>query len=193
MSTEPTPLCPACNTGHLQEKRIDYTVPIEDGLKVVIPNLLVEVCDHCGEMVLSADAADAVDAAIAEKTEQLGPGELERIREELQVDQTEMSDILGLGAKTYHRWERGNQVPSRSMGYYLRVLAQFPKAFAWLKARGWRPENRLAAKAAQIDLENAFPNLYAYRTETTVVVQRNITMERSVASNPARALFRKAK
>jgi HTH-type transcriptional regulator/antitoxin MqsA len=144
MKTDPANLCPACDAGQLREQRLDYTVTAADGVKVVVPNLLVEVCDHCGEILLSADAADTVDAAMAEQTDQLTPRELERIREDLGLDQTEMSEILGLGGKTYHRWERGNQVPSRSMGYYLRVLAEFPPAFAWLRDRGWRSRNRLA-------------------------------------------------
>src|SRR5262249_23522062 len=150
-------LCPACDTGHLREQRLDYTVTAGDGVKVVVPNLLVEVCDHCGEIVLSADAADRVDAAIAEQTDQLTPRELERIREDLDVDQTEMSEVLGLGGKTYHRWEKGNQVPSRSMGYYLRVLAAFPEAFAWLRERAWKKQSRLAGLA--IDPAVAFPDL----------------------------------
>ena len=151
MKTETAEICPACDAGKLRKQRLDYTVTAGDGVKVVVPNLLVEVCDHCGEMVLSADAADAVDAAIAEQTDQLTTRELERIREDLDVDQTEMSEILGLGGKTYHRWEKGNQVPSRSMGYYLRVLAEFPEAFAWLRERGWRGSNRFASETIEFD------------------------------------------
>lgn len=184
MKTETANLCPACDAGQLREKRIDYTVTAADGVKVVVPNLLVEVCDHCGEIVLSADAADKVDATIAEQTDQLTPRELERIREDLAVDQTEMSEILGLGGKTYHRWEKGNQVPSRSMGYYLRILAEFPEAFAWLRERGWRRRNRFAAPAVAFDFSTAFPDLTATQS---VPVTREVPRY-----NPARALFGKA-
>lgn len=186
MKTEPAPLCPACDVGQIQEQRLNYTVTAADGVKVIIPNLLVEVCDHCGEIVLSADAATAVDAAIAEQTEQLTPRELERIREDLGVDQTEMSEILGLGGKTYHRWEKGNQVPSRSMGYYLRALAEFPEAFAWLRARGWKTKNRLdrfAMATVEFDFCEAFPHLTARRAPA---------MHDTLRFNPAKALFGKA-
>ena len=40
-----------------------------------------------------------------------------------------MSEILGLGTKTYHKWESGAQFPTRSMSYYIRMLAEFPEAF----------------------------------------------------------------
>ena len=69
MKTETAEICPACDAGKLREKRLDYTITAGDGVKVIVPNLLVEVCDHCGEIILSADAAEAVDAAIAEQTE----------------------------------------------------------------------------------------------------------------------------
>ncbi len=184
MNVETENLCPACDTGHLQAKTIDYPVTVSGDVKVIVRNLAVEVCEACGEVVLSADALDAVDAAIAEQTEQLTVRELERIREDLDVDQTEMSEILGLGGKTYHRWEKGNQVPSRSMGYYLRTLAEFPEAFTWLRDRGWQRRNRLAAKAGQFDFSAAFPHL---------ATTQHVPAAREVPRfNPAKALFGKA-
>ena len=184
MNADTANLCPTCDTGHFRPKRIDYTVTADDGLKANVPNLLVEICDHCGEIALSADAATAVDAAIAEQTEQLTVRELERIRDDLGVDQTEMSEILGLGGKTYHRWEKGNQVPSRSMGYYLRILAEFPEAFAWLRSRGWQLRNRLVTPSVTFDFSTAFPDLNAIP---------NISLKREVPRfNPAKALFGKA-
>ncbi len=186
MKTETANLCPACDAGQFREQRIDYTVTASGGVKVVVPNLLVEVCDHCDEILLSVDAAAAVDAAIAEQTEQLTPRELERIREDLGVDQTEMSEILGLGGKTYHRWEKGNQVPSRSMGYYLRALAEFPEAFAWLRERGWKKKNRLdrlAMATVEFDFCAAFPDLTARSAPA---------MRETPRFNPAKALFGKA-
>jgi len=186
MKTESAPLCPACDVGQIREQRIDYTVIAADGVRVIVPNLLLEVCDNCREIVLSADAATAVDAAIAEQTEQLTPRELERIRKDLGVDQTEMSEILGLGGKTYHRWEKGNQVPSRSMGYYLRALAEFPEAFAWLRERGWKKRNRLdrlAMATVEFDFCASFPDLTARRASA---------MHDTPRFNPAKALFGKA-
>lgn len=184
MKTETAEICPVCDTGTLSEQRIDYTVTVGDGVKVVTPNLLVEICDHCGEVVLSADAADAVDATIAEQNDQLIPRELQLIRENLDVDQTEISEILGLGGKTFHRWEKGNQVPSRSMGYYLRVLEEFPEAFAWLRERGWRRQNRLATGPFDFNFRTAFPALAA---------THNLPSQRiAPAHNPARALFGQA-
>ena len=180
----PEGVCPACEQGHMQASVGPYEVDLGENLRLTIPNVPQEICDHCGEIAIGAEAARLIDAAIAEQTEQLTPHELERIREDLGVDQTEMSKILGLGGKTYHRWEKGNQVPSRSMGYYLRTLAEFPEAFAWLRERGWQRRNRLAAPVVEFDFSAAFPDLAVTKhTPATRAVPR---------FNPAKALFGKA-
>ena len=181
ITTNTDTLCPVCGEGQLRPQRIDYTVKLKDGSEVTVPDLPVDQCDHCGEVALSPEAADKVDATIAEQTEQLTPRELERIREDCGVDQTAMSEILGLGGKTYHRWEKGNQVPSRSMGYYLRLLAEYPETFAWLRNRGWRTKNRVSGPTPIIDLHTAFPDL---RGATRTLIR----FEES-RFNPARALF----
>jgi putative zinc finger/helix-turn-helix YgiT family protein len=159
MNSEQDNLCPICGTGQLRPQQIDYTITLDDGNKVTTPNLQVEICDHCGEIAIPAKSSTLIDKTIAEQTEQLSPQELEHIRDGLNVDQTEMSEILGLGGKTYHRWEKGNQVPSRSMGYYLRILAEFPEVFEWLRARTWRKQNRIVVRQTNSDLLEMFPDL----------------------------------
>jgi putative zinc finger/helix-turn-helix YgiT family protein len=131
-------LCTCCGEGTLRSLNRDYLAPIGEGQKIKIPNVSMEVCDKCGEEILSLEAAREVDSAIAEYTDRLTPKELTALREGFGLDKTEMSEALGLGGKTYLRWEQGSQYPSRSMGYYLRVLREFPMAFEWLRARGWK-------------------------------------------------------
>jgi hypothetical protein len=131
--------------------------------------------------------------AIAEQTEQLTPRELEGIWERFNLDQTETSETLGLGGKTFHRWLKGTQYPSRSMGYYLRVLAEFPEAFEWLKERGWRRRNRVA-QLPKLQFELQFPDLA--RTSTETEWMRADTLSSSEGGrlrfNPT-TLFRKTK
>jgi len=143
MNTADPTLCPACEKGHLSLVTRDFVAHIGEGQKLKVPGISMEVCDECGEEILPLESAREVDAAIAEYTDRLTPGELTEIREAFKVDQTEMSEALGLGSKTYHRWEKGSQYPSRSMGYYLRALREYPEVFAWLRARGWHGRNRI--------------------------------------------------
>jgi hypothetical protein len=53
---------------------------------------------------------------------------------------TLLAESLGLGSKTWMRWENGEQNMSRSMGYFIRAMAQFPDVYEWVADRGWRQD-----------------------------------------------------
>jgi hypothetical protein len=53
---------------------------------------------------------------------------------------TLLAESLGLGSKTWMRWENGEQNMSRSMGYFIRAMAQFPEVYEWVADRGWRQD-----------------------------------------------------
>jgi putative zinc finger/helix-turn-helix YgiT family protein len=156
-------VCPFCSDGKLVLQQIQYSFESPDSPKVSVPGVWVDHCDVCGENIYPAATSAYIEEFLAELDDQLTPRELERIREDLGVDQGEMSEILGLGDKTYHRWEKGSQFPSRSMGYYIRILAHHPETFEWLKDRSWRKSNRIsnhtANKGSSFDFGTMFPNL----------------------------------
>jgi putative zinc finger/helix-turn-helix YgiT family protein len=183
MKTSENNICPICGEGSLAIMKREYIAEIGEGQKLRIPNVEMEVCDHCGEEILSLEAARDVDTAIAEHTERLSPEELTAIREEFHVDKTEMSEALGLGGKTYLRWEQGKQYPSRSMGYYLRVLREFPQAFEWVRSRGWRGRNRIATREPLpiTDMRHCFPVLAGNPAR--------LDAAKTHRGNPARALL----
>jgi DNA-binding transcriptional regulator YiaG len=135
-------ICPSCEQGRLHLVQIEKPMEEFADLTGYAPKVQVWVdrCDHCQETFYPAETVKFIEQIDADELERLLPEELATIRKALCPNggQTEMSEILGLGSKTYHRWENGSQYPSRSMCYYLRVLEHFPEAFAWLRARGWR-------------------------------------------------------
>src|SRR6184192_2139194 len=133
--------CAACADGHYEEIVTRYETKAADDVQIVIPNAKILRCEKCGDELIPPETQEQIDRAIAEQTERLSQRELEDIHENSGLDQTEVSEVLGLGSKTFHRWLKGTQYPSRSMGYYLRVLAEFPQAFEWLRERGWRKRN----------------------------------------------------
>jgi hypothetical protein len=53
---------------------------------------------------------------------------------------TLLAESLGLGSKTWMRWENGEQNISRSMGYFIRTLSQFPEVYEWVADRSWRQD-----------------------------------------------------
>ena len=139
--------CRKCGKGKLEFVQIEHVEKIPNDNPITIPGLWVNRCDRCGEILFPADSVHFIETVFAEQTELLTGRELKQIRESLGVGrQDEMSEILGLGEKTFHKWESGSQVVSRSMSYYLLILAEFPEAFEWLRDRGWRHGARRTAK-----------------------------------------------
>lgn len=157
--------CCACGQGHYEEVFDRYETVAADDVKIFIPRVKLLRCSKCGDELLPPETQKQVDQAIAEQTDQLSPRELETIWEQLNLDQTQTAEVFGLGSKTFHRWLNGTQYPSRSMGYYLRVLAEFPDALAWLKERGWRKKNRVA-QFQKLDFQLQFSDLARITTET---------------------------
>jgi putative zinc finger/helix-turn-helix YgiT family protein len=165
MKTGKTMACCSCKHGHYNEVFDRYETVVADDVKIAIPRVKLLRCLNCGDELLPPETQKQIDAAIAEQTEQLSPRELEAIWERLNLDQTETAEVFGLGSKTFHRWLNGTQYPSRSMGYYLRVLVEFPDALEWLKERGWRKKNRIA-QFQKMEFQLQFPELAGTSTET---------------------------
>ena len=156
--------CPICETGSFQLVQIGHTENVAEDNQISIPDIWVDRCDNCGEVLFPGETTHFIENVVAEKSETLTPSELEGVREDLGVErQDEMSEILGLGNKSYHKWESGAQFPTRSMCYYIRVLAEFPQAFEWLRRRAWRDRNRVRAPQAETDWKAMFPDLATVR------------------------------
>lgn len=151
--------CPICSDGRLQLCQVDHQVQAQDEDEFIVSQVWVEKCSSCGEILFPFETSRYIEQVISERTEQLTSSQLEQIRRDLGVDQTEMSEILGLGGRTYHRWEKGSQYPSRSMCFYIRVLFEFPDAFYWLRQRGWRHGKRVLRFHTSAELAEMFPDL----------------------------------
>ncbi len=185
--------CPNCEKGKFALVQTDFQAPLAEDNPIIIHGVWVERCDHCGETVFPGDTTRFIESVVADQTEQLTPSELERIREDLGVQrQDEMSEILGLGAKTYHKWESGAQFPTRSMSYYIRLLAEFPEAFDWLRRRAWRNSNRITHPQTQADLAAMFPELALLGTLAESPAGPRAETPAAKRSNPALGLTRVA-
>ncbi len=182
-------LCPLCRKGHFALSQINHTEALPDGNLIALRDIWVDRCDSCGEVVFPAETTQFIETIVAEETEQLTPQELERIREDFGTDQTETGEILGLGSKTFHRWESGHQFPTRSMSFYIRVIAEFPQAFEWLRQRAWRNKNRIATSGLAKDWTAMFPDLVA---SPTVTDRFNLSPLSASRRNPALGLCRAA-
>ena len=126
-----------------------------DGDSFTIPSLSVIRCDSCDEISIPAASAKAIDAAILEYSETVSVEFLREFLANFNLDQTEAAEALGLGGKTVHRWVRGTQRVSRSMGYFLRAMVEFPEAFEWIQHRRWRENSEASENVAVESVEHA--------------------------------------
>lgn len=136
--------CFECKSGVCHEVAERYEVQLPDGDCFTIPSLSIIRCDGCGEISIPAASAKMIDAAILEYSETVSVEFLKSFLTKFNLDQSEAAEALGLGGKTFHRWVRGTQRVSRSMGFFLRAMVEFPEAFGWIQNRRWR-ENHAAS------------------------------------------------
>lgn len=186
--------CRECGEGKFELVQITHLEKISNDNPVTVADIWVDRCNHCGEILFPGETAQFIEMVVADSTEQLNDQELEQIREMLGVHrQDDMSEILGLGEKTFHKWESGSQVPTRSMSYYIRVLAEFPEAFEWLKRRGWRSPNRISNPVSEIDWSTIFPDLPEAHSQNRLSAEQVDRMTSSTSRrNPALGLSRVA-
>lgn len=160
--------CPECEGGTVQAVVEDYKMVTSDGNTVIVPNVALERCDHCGVTLVPAKSSRYISEYEAQATEQLSKKELHAFFEQSDLTQKDYAEALGLGEKTFHRWLKGTQVVSRSMGYYLRAVDHFPEVFEWVKNRSWRaPKKAPVRRSAQ----NAPVFLALSRRELVSVIQ----------------------
>lgn len=183
--------CRECGVGKFELVQITHLAKIPNDNPVTVADIWVNRCNHCGENLFPGETVQYIESVVAEQTERLTGNELERIREDLGIErQDEMSEILGLGTKTFHKWESGAQFPTRSMSYYIRILAEFPQSFDWLRRRIWRNRNRVLTSRETADFNAMFPDLIIPEPS---FARPFLTMPSSQPrANPARGLNRVA-
>jgi putative zinc finger/helix-turn-helix YgiT family protein len=133
-------ICPTCRNATIRRVTRDYKVNLPDGQTSTVANLSFEECPECKDEFFSSEAMDRISDKVSAELDSLSLSDLKKIREKLQPNMTLLAESLGLGSKTWMRWENGEQNISRSMGYFIRTLSQFPEVYEWVADRGWRQD-----------------------------------------------------
>jgi putative zinc finger/helix-turn-helix YgiT family protein len=123
--------CPVCNRGALKEVWGDFMTEFatRDGevKPLRIQNLTWLQCENCGEIILDELATGAIEAARRQAQGLLSARDIKDLRSRLGLKQAEISKLLGIGEKTYCRWETGAYVQSLAFDRYLRLLISEPR------------------------------------------------------------------
>lgn len=106
-------------------KPYTVSIPTADGEKVAHQiELMVpmEWDEIVREWLLTPEAELMIESTKARHMGLLAPEEIRALRENLNLTQAQLSELLLIGAKTWTRWETGRQRPSRSLNILLRAL-----------------------------------------------------------------------
>lgn len=117
-------LCPLCDARtRLVTERCH--VEADDGTRLSFTDELYE-CVNCGErfytQAQSMDSCRNHAAALREHEHLLTPADIRGIRGRFDLSQADLEALLGVGAKTVVRWERGTVCQSRAVDLLLRIL-----------------------------------------------------------------------
>lgn len=136
--------CPLCGGAVVA---FSGDIRIRIGKRAVTVHSDHEKCTGCGEGFYAPGQLEALEqraaAAIRDEDGVLSPGEIRALREEMGLSQAGLEQLLGVGAKTVVRWERGTVVPNRATDNLLRTIQAVPAAARYLRARSERPRRPL--------------------------------------------------
>ncbi len=122
--------CPKCRKKEVRPAVISYRCDMaHDGRlhTVLVPDLTVPRCGHCGEFVFN-DAAEArIRRALRMQLRLLTPDEIRAARTALGLSEKDLADRLGVAEAAIARWETESQIQSRAMDNLLRVFFALPE------------------------------------------------------------------
>lgn len=151
MSSQPE-ICFECGEGHYVEVVGDYRRALPEGETLTVPKVLILRCSKCGEESIPPESSRRIEAAVEQHQDTMPAAAVRSFLEQFQIDQTEAAESLGMGGKTLHRWARGTQRVSRSMGYFLRALMAHPAVYEWIRDRRWRSAEQTRSQTVQAHL-----------------------------------------
>jgi putative zinc finger/helix-turn-helix YgiT family protein len=126
MPKEKSSICLVCGVGGLEQIAGEFKTQIDgpDGRPVTlsVPGLTWRRCKSCGEDLLDENASEAITRAHRAALKLLTAEEIRSLRQRLRKTQAQMGELLGIGEKTYCRWESGTHFQSEAFDRYLRLL-----------------------------------------------------------------------
>jgi putative zinc finger/helix-turn-helix YgiT family protein len=158
--------CPICGKGELQRINGDYETGFIDDegreRELKVRGVIRDECSNCGEVFLDDDATQKIESARLQAMRRLAPAEIKAFRERLERTQTDMAHLLGLGEKTYARWESGAYIQNAASDRYLRLLMASEANIAILEQlaqeeSGGANVPSIEASVGMITLEQFFP------------------------------------
>ena len=129
--------CPMCGQTALVEMQGEYRMEVPaniPGGAIVIRDTSWRHCESCKDDILSAELETAINRERCRRLGLLAPKEIRRVREKTGLSAVDMSRLLGVGEKTYTRWENGRSLQTKASDTLIRLIDKNPEMFALLDA-----------------------------------------------------------
>jgi len=130
-------------------------------------------CENCGEEILDQNASTKISNAQRAAMGLLSADEIRRIRQLLNRTQSQMSNLLGIGEKTYCRWESGSYFQSEAFDRYLRLLRADSGTVKLLERICLEKRGQVEAGKSGVDFLYLKDNVHVYES---ISYQFNETM-----------------
>lgn len=124
--------CMLCGAKALEVKSGDFRFdppPNIPGGTIVISDAVWRQCANCGECVLPPELICRLDEARYVRLGLLRPDEIKAVRDRAGLTQAQMCEKLGIGEKTYTRWETGRSIQNKSNDTLIRLFDMNPELF----------------------------------------------------------------
>ena len=129
--------CPECGHSLVRDEARPLTICYK-GLSATfqMPGFY---CVSCGEGIHTGKDMEVSDRNLnllkAQAENLLMPTEVRRIRQKLHLNQQTAGQILGGGPNAFHKYERGEVLPSQAISNLLRVLEAMPQGLEVLQGQ----------------------------------------------------------
>lgn len=106
--------------------RFDPPANIPGGVMTIADATWLE-CENCGQQMLPAALDRKLQDLSIQRQGLLPPTQIKAIREKLGLTQTLMAERLGVGEKSYTRWESGRSIQNKSSDNLIRLMDRAPE------------------------------------------------------------------
>jgi HTH-type transcriptional regulator/antitoxin MqsA len=130
--------CAVCGAVGLEERRGTFVFDWPQGSPVAstpFADATWSVCRECDEEELPPELIARIEAERYRLEGLLSPTELKQVRSRVGLSQREMARLLGVGEKTYTRWELALSSQTKSMDNLIRLADQHPEVLLEIETR----------------------------------------------------------
>jgi HTH-type transcriptional regulator / antitoxin MqsA len=142
--------CPACGNSEMDTKSKDETL-VYEGRSLTLHAMKGDFCLACGEGIWDEESYrryTEAQTAIIKAVKGDVSADIRRIRKNLKLTQSELSEVVGIGKVAFSRYERGETKPPAPLVKLLRLVERHPDLLAEMHSSSALPiEARLTKHA----------------------------------------------